>query len=278
VQPTVGIDVGATLCKVAVLAGRAFTTEHHPSDDLAPVRRRVEALRPARVAATGGGAGDLGETLAGRPVEHVGEFDAWATGAPFVAADEGVALPERYLLVSLGTGTSILSVEDRRASRAGGTAVGGGTALGLAKLILGVDDFATLIALADRGDRRRVDLMVSEVYRGMPATVARNLTASNFAKLESTRPEDVAHALMGLVGETVVLVSLGLARHAGVETVVYGGSTLEGNGSLRDVIAQIASFFGLRPLFLSRGAYCGAVGAAAQADERCLRDGSSEAE
>lgn len=261
-QPAVGIDVGATLCKLAVVADGTFTTEHHASRDLAPVRRRMEALAPARVAATGGGAADLGETLAGRRIEHVGEFDAWAAGAPRVAADEGVALPERYLLVSLGTGTSILSVQDSRAERAGGTAVGGGTALGLAKLLLGVDDFPALIALAGRGDRRRVDLMVSEVYRGMPTTVARNLTASNFAKLESRRPEDVAHALMGLVGETVALVSLGLARHAGVDTVVYGGTTLEGNEPLRVIIAEIAAFFGLRATFLARGAYCGAVGAA----------------
>jgi type II pantothenate kinase len=275
---TVGIDVGATLCKVAVCRGTTFATEHHPSAALAAVRARVGALAPDRVAATGGGASELGETLGECAVEHVGEFDAWAAGTPRVAADEGIALPARYLLVSLGTGTSILSVDGPRATRVGGTAVGGGTALGLAKLILGIDAFAGLIALAERGDRTRVDLMVGEVYRAMPATVARNLTASNFAKLASTRAEDIAHALMGLVGETVVLVALGLARHAAVETVVLGGSTLEGNAPLRTIVDEIAVFFGLRPVFLSRGAYCGAVGAAAVADDARLRERSTEAE
>jgi type II pantothenate kinase len=260
---TIGLDVGATLCKLAVREDGGFSTEHHPSKGIGAIQRRVAALAPDRVVATGGGASELGETLAGRRVEHAPEFDAWATGAPLVAADEGIVLPSRHLLVSLGTGTSILAIDGRSASRAGGTAVGGGTALGLAKLLLGVDCFAALIALADRGDRRRVDLMVSEVYRGMPATVARNLTASNFAKLESRQPEDVAHALMGLVGETVVLVALGLARNAGTDTVVYCGTTLEGNAALRDVIAEITTFFGLRAIFLARGAYCGAVGAMA---------------
>jgi type II pantothenate kinase len=104
--------------------------------------------------------------------------------------------------------------------------------------------------------------MVSEVYRAMPATVARSLTASNFAKLDSTQPEDLAHAIMGLVGETVVLVSLGLARHAGADTIAYCGTTLSGNLPLRAIIAEVATFFGLRPIFLARGAYCGAVGAA----------------
>ena len=258
---TIGLDVGATLCKVAVM-GPGLATEHHPSRDLPAVIRRVEALSPDRVVATGGGASELGVRVAGREVAHVSEFDAWAGGAPVVAADEGVALPTRYLLVSLGTGTSILAIDGTRATRAGGTGVGGGTALGLSKLLLGVERFDELIALAQRGDRSRVDLLVSEVYRSMPATVARSLTAANFAKLDSTQPEDVAHAIMGLVGETVVLVSLGLARHAGAETVAYCGTTLAGNLPLRAIIAEVATFFGLRPIFLARGAYCGAVGAA----------------
>jgi len=226
------------------------------------VRRRVEALAPARIVATGGGASALVDTLAGYTVDRVSEFDAWARGARVVAEFEGVELPERYLLVSLGTGTSILAIDGPRVTRAGGTGIGGGTALGLGKLLLGVERFEDLTALAARGDRRRVDLLVSEVYPEMDTPVGRNLTASNFAKLESTRPEDLAHGLMGLVGETVVLVSLGLARAAGTETVVYCGTTLTGNAALRTLIDEIATFFGLAPRFLARGAYCGAVGAA----------------
>jgi type II pantothenate kinase len=263
--PTVGLDVGATLCKVAAI-GAEIATEHHPSRELAAVRRRVEALSPCRVVATGGGASELGPLVAGCPVLHVPEFDAWAGGAPIVARHEGVALPERYLLVSLGTGTSILAVDGPRASRAGGTAVGGGTALGLARLLLGIERPDELVALAARGDRRRVDLLVSEVYPAAPTLVARSLTASNFAKLQSTRREDLAHAIMGLVGETVVLVALGLARSVGVDTVAYCGTTLADNAPLREIVADISSFFGLAPIFLARGAYCGAVGAAALGD------------
>ena len=45
---TVGLDVGATLCKLAVVGG-PLETEHHPSRELSLVRRRVEALAPERV-------------------------------------------------------------------------------------------------------------------------------------------------------------------------------------------------------------------------------------
>jgi type II pantothenate kinase len=265
VSVSVGIDVGATLCKIAV-RHRSLATEHHPSVDLGPVRTRLEALGPSRVVATGGGAVELGPSVAGVPIEHVSEFEAWGRGAPLVAATEGVTLPRHYLLVSLGTGTSVLDVDDGQVMRVGGTALGGGTVLGLGRLLLGVDAFPHLVNLARRGDRRRVDLLVSDVYRGTVPALAHDLTASSFAKLESTRPEDLAHALMGLVGENVALICGALARGADVEAVVYCGSTLDGNDPLQSVVGEITQRFGHRPVFLSGGAYCGAIGAAVVAE------------
>jgi len=263
-QAILGIDVGATLCKLA-LRGDTLHTEHHPSRDLDAVRVRAAAWAPARVVATGGGADRLGTTLAGVPVEHVSEFDAWGRGAALVAAAEGVTLPARYLLVSLGTGTSILSVLDGRVERIGGTALGGGTVVGLGRLLFGVESFAEITALAAGGDRRGVDLLVGDVYRGTASSIASQLTAASFAKLDSLAAPDVAHALMGLVAENVVLIAGALARGAGVDTIVYCGSTLTENPALGDIVGEITTFFGNRPLFLAGGAYAGAIGAAALA-------------
>jgi type II pantothenate kinase len=215
------------------------------------------------VAATGGGATTLGDAVAGVPLTVVGEFDAWGRGAPLLAAREGAALPSRCLVVSLGTGTSVLLLDAGRVERVGGTALGGGTLVGLGRLLLGVDGFATLAGLAASGDRRRVDLLVGDVYpSAADAPLLHDLTASSFAKLHSTAPADVAHALMGLVGENVALVSGGLARGAGVETIVYCGSTFAENPALRAIVDDITTRFGHRPLFLPGGAYCGAAGAA----------------
>jgi type II pantothenate kinase len=259
---TVGIDVGATLCKLA-LRREVWSTASYPSNDLGAVRALVEGWSPGRVVATGGGADRLGGDVAGVPIEHVSEFDAWARGAPLVAAEEGIGLPTRYLLVSLGTGTSVLSVGDRSVERVGGTALGGGTILGLGRLLLGVESFAELAAMAERGDRRTVDLLVGDIYRGADAPLLRDLTAASFGKLHSSRPEDLAHALMGLVGENVALLCGGFARGLAIEGVVYCGSTLAENPALRRIVAEITTLFGHRPCFLAGGAFCGAVGAAA---------------
>ncbi len=256
-----GIDVGATLCKLA-LRRDGLSTAHYPSTDLAGARALVEAWGPARIVATGGGADRLGTEVAGLPIEHVPEFEAWARGAPLVAAEEGIGLPDRYLLVSLGTGTSVLAVDEGRVERVGGTALGGGTVLGLGRLLVGIESFAEIAAMAERGDRRSVDLLVGDVYRGAVAPLLRDLTAASFAKLASTRPEDLAQALMGLVGENVALLCGGFARGLAVDTVVYCGSTLSENPSLRRIVGEITTHLGHRASFLAGGAFCGAVGAA----------------
>jgi len=240
-----------------------LATEHHPAGALEAVRRRVDALAPERLVLTGGGADRLDALLNGRPLRHVDEITAWTRGGALVAAEEGVALPPRYLLVTLGTGTSILRIDGESGSRVGGTALGGGTVLGLGRLLVGTASFAELTALATEGDRRQVDLLVGDIYRGGAGTLPGDLTAASFAKLASTKPADVAHAVMGLVGENVALVAGGLARATGVETVVYCGSTLADNPALREIVTQVTTMQGLDGRFLARGAYCGAVGAAA---------------
>ena len=259
-----GIDVGATLCKLALQRGEIHTARH-ASSDLPAVRDSAAGWGPRRIGATGGGAATLGSALTGVPVRLVAEFDAWAAGARLLAALEGVALPSRYLLVSLGTGTSVLAIGPGGAARAGGTALGGGTLLGLGRLLLGLESFAAISRLAGTGDRRRVDLLISDVYREARFTLPGDLTAASFAKLDSDRSEDLAHALMGLVGENVALISGALARNAVAEAIVYCGSTLEDNPVLVGILREITEVFGQRPLFLARGAFCGAVGAAALA-------------
>lgn len=256
-----GIDVGATLCKLA-LRRDGITVAHHPSGDLDAVRARVASWAPRRIGVTGGGADRLGADIGGVRLEHVGEFEAWGRGCRVVAALDDVTLPDKHLLVSLGTGTSALLVDGDRVERVGGTALGGGTIVGLGRLLAGTEIFEEITALAARGDRRTVDLLVSDVYRAGATSILRDLTASSFAKLESTRREDLAHALMGLVGENVALVCGGLARQARVDTIVYCGSTLAENPALEGIVRDITTLFGHTPVFLSRGAYCGAVGAA----------------
>jgi type II pantothenate kinase len=261
---TVGIDVGATLCKV-VRHHRTIETARHASSDLDRVRELLHRWRPERIAATGGGAVELGEEVGGVRVQHVPEFEAWARGGPLVAALAGVELPREYLLVSLGTGTSVLTVREGTAQRTGGSALGGGSLLGLGQLLLGVETFEEIASLAASGDRREVDLLVGDIYRRGSIPLPADMNAASFGKLASRRPEDLAHALMGLVGENVAIICASLARSAALKTIVYCGSTLDANRALEQVLSMATRLYGAEPVYLPQGAYCGAFGAAALA-------------
>jgi type II pantothenate kinase len=112
-----------------------------------------------------------------------------------------------------------------------------------------------------------VDLLVSDIYRAGEIPLAGELTAANFGRLalaeagEAPSREDLAHALMGLVGENVALVCGGLAAAAQVNRVVFGGSTLRGNPALVEVLDTITRALGRTPVFLREGEFAGALGA-----------------
>ena len=56
------------------------------------------------------------------------------------------------LLVSIGSGVSLIKVNDiNNFERVGGTMIGGGTLLGLANLMTGIHDFDTIIEKAQAG-------------------------------------------------------------------------------------------------------------------------------
>lgn len=263
----VGVDLGATLAKLAIeREGAAPELETHPAREIAELARRVAATGCARAGLTGGGAPELAAALACESVA-VGEFEAWGAGARRLLRGEAAReAGARYLLVSLGTGCSALLVEEGRVTRVGGTALGGGTALALGRALAGARSFEELCALARQGDRRRVDLCVADIYRSSPPPLPGDVSAASLAKLgrpgaAPADPRDVAHAIMGLVGENVALICGHLAGLAGVASVVYGGSTLRDNPALADVLRLVTAALGRRALLLEQGAHAGALGA-----------------
>lgn len=262
-----GADLGATLVKLA-LRGDDGRTEFElvPAHAIERVAQKVERARPGRVGLTGGGAPGLAALL-GRDTAPVNEFEAWASGAGLMLGEAGLDPSEPYLLVSLGTGTSAMLVGRESVSRVGGTALGGGTVVGLGAALTGASSFDELTALAREGDRRRVDLLVSDIYRSGELPLPGDLNASSFGKLARSprggKPEarDLAHAVMGLVGENVALICCGLAAAAGVKRVVFGGATLRGNGALLEILQGLTGALGREGVFLPQGEFAGALGA-----------------
>ncbi len=281
--PELGLDIGATLAKIARRSragGDATEFEFLPSSDLAAIADRVARLCPSRVGITGGGATRLSQLLAGH-ARRIGEFDAWGTGAnrllSSLRSDAPKAAPaaqQRFLLVSLGTGTSVLLIDADRAQRIGGTPLGGGTVVGLGAALIGAP-FEELCALARGGSAAAVDLRVADIYGPHEIPLAGDLTAANFGKLareltraasepvppSAERRADLAAGVMGLVGENIALICAGLAAATDAKNIVYAGFTLRDNPRLIEILSEVTELCGCRACFLPNGEFAGALGA-----------------
>lgn len=263
------MDAGATLAKIAQIGSRrAPRFELLPAKDLAEVARYVTELGASSVGLTGGGATRLGALL-GSAARRVDEFEAWGTGAARLMAEADLTADERYLLVSVGTGTSVLLIDDTRAIRVGGTALGGGTVTGLGAALVGTAHFEELCHLAERGDPGKVNLLVSDIYGSDEISLPPDLTAASFGKLAqeaagedpTVSSADLAAGIMCLAGENVALICAGLAAATQVGRIVYGGTTLRHNPRLVAILSAVTTAAGRQPCFLPHGEFTGAVGA-----------------
>ena len=64
-----------------------------------------------------------------------------------------------YLLVMIGTGVSVLRVDGpRKHERISGSTIGGGTYYGLCRLLTDVENFESVLDLAERGDPSKIDM------------------------------------------------------------------------------------------------------------------------
>lgn len=264
--PSVGVDAGASLAKLVYRADAAVCYELHPAGAVRALHRRIAALAPARVALTGAGARELARRL-GPQASCVSEFAAWGCGSRALSREQGLPAVDPFLVVSLGTGTSVMLSSGSNVSRVGGTALGGGTVVGLGALLLGESEFSRVAELAAAGDRRQVDLLVSDIYPPGEISLPGEITAASFGSrrlldgANPPRPEDLAHGIMGLVGENVALLCAGLAAASRARRILFGGSTLRGNPVLREILALASRGSGCEVVFLEHGEFAGALGA-----------------
>ncbi|MEM2687245.1 MAG: pantothenate kinase, partial [Thermoproteota archaeon] len=140
----VGIDIGGSTTKAVALKGKEIlgVSEMPSSDPLATsigllgklIVMMGCSLKDVEVLAIAGGrSSQLPDSILSLRVVKVNEIVAAGTG--------GIVLTglDEALVVSMGTGTALIEVREngKRIRHIGGTGVGGGTLLGLARKMLG---------------------------------------------------------------------------------------------------------------------------------------------
>ena len=263
----IGIDAGGSLIKIASTVQNMTQYLKFAADQLDSAADWVNQQTIAELAITGGKAGAL-QILLNRESNLIPEFEATVAGVKQLLSDEGHSL-NSLILTNVGTGTSIHHISGNQHVRVAGPGVGGGTIMGLAKLLMNLEDYEEIARLASCNLRDRIDLKVHHIYEGTEPPIPGDLTASNFGTLRDLRSEnpsneELASAIVGLVAETITVTSLQAAQQFNSDSIVYIGSTFTNNQLMKEIVERYTNMYGLKPILLKHGEFSGAVGAMLQ--------------
>ena len=174
-----------------------------------------------QVLMTGVGSSYVKHDLYGIKCVRVPEFDCIGKGGLYLSGLDNA------VVVSMGTGTAIVHAEKGAQMRyLGGTGVGGGTLMGLSKLLVGAGDIGHISEFVDDGDLGNVDLRIKDMTAsGTIPVMNADMTAAHFGNVSDLATKsDIAKGISNLVYETVGMVSIFASRSVGVTDIVLTGN------------------------------------------------------
>ena len=213
------------------------------------------------LAVTGGKHLNLGDEIESTKIIHVNEIDAVGEGAMNLS---GLSNENPTIIVSAGSGTACILAQDGNYIHCSGTGVGGGTVLGLSKLLLDTTDPTEIAELAKLGNESGVDLILEDVVSGPIGELPPDTTAVNFGKISKIdsdiSKQDIAAGIVNLVGQTAARIATSVATTFNAKEIVVVGRSPSFNG-LKNSLEQAASIMGFSPHFPENGEYASALGA-----------------
>ena len=174
-----------------------------------------------KIMMTGVGSAYIKHDMYGLDCVRVPEFNCIGKGALYLTG------LNEALAVSMGTGTALVHARAGAEPKyLGGTGVGGGTLLGLSKLMLRAESIEHIEEYAEGGDLGKIDLRIKDLTADNTlAELARDLTASNFGNVSDLAgKEDIARGVFNLVFESIGMISIFAARQCGVKDIVLAGN------------------------------------------------------
>lgn len=215
------------------------------------------------IVATGTGSSYIEDFYDNIKVIKVKEFDAIAFGGLILSKKE------RAIVVSIGTGTVILKSDMDETTYLGGTGLGGGTIVGLGKLLIdgsytrtenvSGEYFRKLIELSETGDHKNVDLLIKDISKESIGCLTSDITAANFAAINrKANINDYASAIINLVIENILL----LIKSYNIEKLpVIMLGTICSYNVIRKRINELKDFMGNEYCFIDYSDYAIAIGA-----------------
>ncbi len=209
-----------------------------------------------KVMLTGVGSAYINEPVYGRPTDKAEEFIADGLGARYETNFDSM------IVVSLGTGTSIVQCDGDKIEHIGGIGIGGGTLQGLSRLLLKTDDIKQVAALAESGDTSSINVLISDISASPLPGLPMDAIASLFGNAKSNASrEDIALGLIWMVLQSICSASILSSLRSGIKDfVMIGNLTLL--PQCREVFHATANLYGVKFHIPRYSEFCTAIGAA----------------
>jgi len=258
-----GIDLGISATKIITLNDGIPCGEEIWEYPFSEERLReylqqlqIEANEIEHIALTGVGSAQFGNSLLDIPTFRVEEFDANARAARWICKEE------KFIVVSLGTGTSFVLIDGEQSKHLGGSALGGGSLYGLFRLMLPGIDYSQFRSLAAQGLLTNIDLNIGDVSTDALPNLPLDVTATNFGKASpESQPEDIAAGLVNLVLQNIGVMAHLAGKGYGIKTFIFIGrmTTLP---HAREIFDRLEVLYGIRLIVPDDATFMTAIGAA----------------
>lgn len=209
-----------------------------------------------QVMLTGVGAAYVDKPVYGLPTMKAEEFIADGLGAQYESR------LSKMIVVSMGTGTSIVQCDGERIEHIGGIGVGGGTLSGLSRLLLKTDDINQIAAMATKGDISNINLLIGDISAQPLPGLPMDATASLFANAQANASrEDIALGLICLVLQSIGSATILSALRSGIrDFVMIGNLTLL--PQCKVIFPMMERLYNVHFIIPKYSEFCTAIGAA----------------
>lgn len=264
----IGIDVGISTTKIVGIDEKGMVISPIRIKATDPITslygafgkylhdNKIKLDEVEHVMLTGVGAAYIDELIYGLPTSKSEEFIADGLGAKYESK------LDRMIVVSMGTGTSLVKCDGENIKHIGGIGIGGGTLAGLSRIMLKTDDIKQITNLAKDGDVSKINLLIKDISAkplpGLPMSAVASLFSN--AKTNASR-EDIAKGLIWMVLQCIGSATILSSLESGIKDFV-----LIGNLSLlplcREVYPAMEKVYGVRFHVPKYSEFCTAIGAA----------------
>ena len=230
-------------------------TERHVIEILEKLDINIKGI--SSIGVTGGKSADLPDRICDVPITKVNEIDAIGKGARSLYKIS----EESSLVVSSGTGTACVHIQNTATNHLGGISVGGGMLEGLSNLLVNIPHGVKINNFAEKGNRKILDVMIGEAVNEI-GNLNAEITAANFAKArnEPTNSiEDISASLCNMVGEVIGTVAYLNALLVGSNKAYFLGRTSMLSEVKKGIDARLA-LAGIEGIYDENRAFGNAIG------------------